>query len=292
MRKEIKTFLAIDGQKICRITTIDERWYEKETLNPITGLPESRFYPSSTWICHYYYTSPFLIKWIAEKGYDEAEAIKKEAGAKGDRTHKATEEIDKGKEIAIDAKFLNKETQEMEELTAEEYANLIAYRNWLDEIKPQPLANEMTVFAELYAGTLDRIYRIKGQIWLVDIKTSRIIGESYKLQISSYSHCDIDYKKLGITDGEWKNRKLAILQLGASLNKNGWRWTEIEDKYDVFINVAYGAWKNENPDIKPFQRDYPLIIQSQWIKEYLSQINTPKIKAIKKVQKAIKNQQK
>jgi len=35
-----------------------------------------------------------------------------------------------------------------------------------------------------------------------------------------------------------------------------------------------------------------LIIQSQWIKEYLSQINAPKIEAIKKVQKVIKNQQK
>lgn len=271
MKKEIKEIITTNGKKICRITTPDERWYGKEITNRETGLPEIIWLPSSTWIKSYYYMSPYLMKWIAEKGLTEAEAIKKEAGTKGDKIHQATEDIDKNGEVAIDAKYLNKGNGEMEELTAEELEAIKSYKDFIDETKPELLANEMTVFADKYAGTLDRIWRINGEIWIIDLKTSKSIYKDMLLQVSSYSHADIDYKKMGITKEEWDNRKLAILQLGYSRNSKKYKFTEIPDRYDLF-EIAYQTWQEENPEVKPKQRDFPLKIVSKWRVEQLKVI--------------------
>lgn len=271
MKKEIKEIIKIDGQKVCRITTPDERWYGKEVINPETGLPEMIWLPSTTWIKSYYYTSPYLVKWIADKGLDESERIKKEAGLKGDKIHQATEDIDKGIGVRHDTKYLNKETGEQEELTAEEYEAIMSYRDYIDKEKPELIANEMTVFAkenspEQYAGTLDRIFRIEDQIYVVDIKSSQSVWKDMIIQLSSYSEAEIDYQKLGITDKEWGNRKLMILQVGYNRNKNRYKATEVENRYDLF-QLAYQTWLEENPNNQPKQRDFPLEIKSQFREE-------------------------
>lgn len=277
MKREIKKIITINGEKVCRITCPDERWYGKEVKGK-----ETEWLPSSTWVKSYYYTSPYLIKWIAGKGMTEAERIKKEAGTRGDKIHQATEDIDKGLGIKINAKYLNKENGEMEELNADELMAIMSYRDYIDEVKPELLANEMVVFAKKYAGTLDRIFRIIGQIWIVDIKTSKSIQKDMILQNSSYSHADIDFKALGITPKEWKTRKLAILQIGYTRNKKRYKFTEVQDRYDLF-ELAYKTWKEENPDSKPKQRDLPLVIKSEF--------RTKKVvkKKVKKTKKKKKN---
>ena len=274
MKKEIKEIITLDGKKVCRITTPDERFYGKETTNPETGVPEIKWVASTTWIKSYWYKSPYLIKWIVNKGETEAEAIRKEAGIKGDKIHQATEDIDKGIGIKIDAPYLNKETGEMEELTAEECEAILSYRDYIDKEKPELLANEMTIFSkegseEEYAGTLDRIFA-KGfvkdkvrQILIVDIKSGQSLYKDMTIQLSAYSQADIDYQKLSITNEEWENRKLVILQVGYNRNKNGWKETEVPDRYDLF-KLAYQTWKEENPEAKPKQRDFPLVIQSDY----------------------------
>lgn len=260
MKKEIK--IINQKEKIVRITTIDERWYAKETINKETGLPEYTYYPSSTWIAGYYPKGIGFYKWLAQKGWDEAEALKVAAGERGSKVHQGTELLDKGEEIKIDSKLINPDTLEEEELTVEEYECLISYKDWFNETKPEVLATELTVFNEKegYAGTLDRIMRIDGQIWVIDIKTSQTIWEEHILQISSYKQADIDYKELGITDQEWKDRKIATLQLGYRLNKKNCKFTEQEDKFGLFL-YAKAIWSNENPEAKPKQRDLPLSIK-------------------------------
>lgn len=290
MKKDIKEIITIDGKKICRVTTPDERWYGKEIENKETGVPEIKWFPSVTWIKNYYYTSPYLIKWIAERGLSEADRIKKEAGTKGDKVHQATEDIDKGVEIKIDDKYLNKETGEMEELTADELDAVQSYKDYVDIEKPELIANEMTVFCENedyeYAGTLDRIWALGmvkekvRQIWIVDLKTGKSVRKDMIIQASAYNHADIDYKKLGITDEEWENRKLLILQLGyngyRTPGKPKYKATEIADRYDLF-NIAYKSWKEENPSAKPKQRDFPLVIKSEFrIQEIKKQLKKTK----------------
>lgn len=274
MRKDIKEIITKDGEKICRITTPDERWYGKEIISEETGLPEIKWLPSVTWIKSYYYMSPYLVKWIADKGLTEADRIKKEAGTKGDKVHQATETIDNLGEIKIDDKYLNKENGEIEELTAKELEAIKSYADFVDEYKPELIANEMTVFGDRYAGTLDRIFRMDGEIWIVDIKTSQSVHKDMAIQVSAYSHADIDTGKLGITDKEWNKRKLAILQVGYSKNKKRFKFTEIPDRLDLF-DITYQVWKEENPDAKPRQRDFPLKIVSKWRKdEFKSKVGT------------------
>lgn len=272
-----KTIREIDKkQGIIQVTTQDERWYSRKVKDAKTGLPVYTWVPSSTWISSYYPKGVGFMKWITKMGYDEAEAIKTAAGEKGTRVHELTELLDKGEKIPVDATFPNPTTGIQEELKEEEMDCLLSFSQWVDDTKPELLANEMTIFGKFkssfgiqeYAGTLDRIYRIKDTIWIVDIKTSKSIQEPHKLQLGSYSHADIDYKKLKITEEEWKSRRLAVLQLGydkyRTPGKGRYKFTEIEDKFYLFAGAAYQIWKNENPNTKPKQRDYPLIIQSEY----------------------------
>lgn len=269
MKKEI---IDVDKTKgIVRVTTSDERYYIKPGRNTETGLPTHKYYPSSSWISSYYYMDPYLIKWIAKQGLEEADAIKMAAGEKGSRIHQASELLDRGGELHIGQKFILPDDDKEEELTMEEYDAMVAYKNWFEKSNVKILANEMSVFNESeefpYAGTLDKIIAITNdvthfrQIYVLDVKTSKGISDTHIMQVSSYSHADIDYKSMGITEQEWKDRKLCILQLAYPFNKNRYKFTEIEDKFDDFINICYRTWKKKNPDSSPKQVFLPLSIK-------------------------------
>ncbi len=271
MKKEIREVNKELG--ILRITTLNERWYSKPSVDETTGLPIYTYLPSSTWIASYYPKGIGFYKWLAEKGWDEAEALKQAAGDKGSKVHYVCSDIDLGKDVGIEDKYLNPSTGQEEELTIEEVDCVISYAKFVDDYKPILLGNELTGFGDGYAGTIDKIFAIgelkpgMRQIWILDIKSGKSIWREHELQISSYSHLEIDYKSLGITDEEWKNRKLAILQVGYRLNKNRYKFNEIKDVYEMFKNVAYPIWQMENPNVQPNEKDYPLVICSQFRKE-------------------------
>ena len=148
MKKVFKNIITKNGKRIMQITCPSERFYGQEIKNPTTGLPEIKWFASVTWIKSYYYMSPYLMKWIAEKGLSESERIRDEAGKRGDKVHQATEDIDKGIKIKLDAGYLNKSTGEMEELGVEEIEAIKSYTDYVDEFKPELLANEMTIFSK------------------------------------------------------------------------------------------------------------------------------------------------
>ena len=260
MLKEVKKI----KHGVLRITSLNERWYAKISVNERTGKKERMYYPSSTWISGYYPKGVYFHKWLAGKGWSEVEALKQAAADRGSRVHYACEELDEGKEIKITQKYKNPSTGKKEELSKEEVDAIISYRDFVDEEKPELLANEITSFGDVYAGTADKIFRIKKDIWIVDLKTSQSIWPEHELQISSYSHMKFDLKKLGINESEWKKRRLAILQISYKKNKKRYKFTEVKDKYNLFRNVAYKIWKNENGDGKPMERDYPNVIYSNF----------------------------
>lgn len=259
MKKEIK---EVDKKRgIVQITTVDERWYVR-TIKNKEGVPEVKFIPSVTWIAGFYPKGLPFWKWLANKGWDEAEALKQAAGDKGSKVHQAIERLLQGKKVKMEDTFLNKTTGEEEELTLEEYECLMSFAKWFERTKPKVMANEIVMFnqREDYAGMVDFIGRINGQIYLVDFKTGQTIWPEYELQISAYSHLEFDWKALKIAEKEWKQRKLAVLQLGYRRNQNGYKFTEIEDKFDVFLS-AKTIWQNECADLKPLQKDYPLSLK-------------------------------
>lgn len=239
MKIQIK---KVDEEKgIVQITTTDERWYEKDGV----------FVPSVTWIAGYYPKGIGFYKWLADKGWDEAEAIKAAAGDKGSKVHRAIEDILTGAEVKIDAQYMNPSTEKLEELTPQEYECVMSFVEWLKETNPEVISTEYNVFNERegYAGTVDMKLKIDGEVWLVDIKTSASIWPEYELQVSAYRHADPEVQRV------------AVLQVGYRYNKTKkYKFTEIEDKYDLFLS-AKKIWANECEGVVPLQKDYPLSLK-------------------------------
>jgi len=271
MKKEIKEIK--DG--VMRITTSDERWYSKATTNPVTGLPDISYIPSVTWIAGFYPKGIQFYKWLADKGWDESQAIKSAAGDKGSKVHYAIEDmITNKKEVKIDDKYINPSTGVAEELTPEEYFCLMSFRNWFNETKPKVLANEITGFNDKlgYAGTCDLICEINGQKWLIDFKTGQNVWPEWEIQISAYRHFDLALAN---------DCKLAILQIGYLKNKVkniGFKFTEVEDQFSLFL-AARQMWAKECEGIVPKQRDFPLSLKLDFgpvVEAETPKVNKPK----------------
>ena len=251
MHKVIR--MVNEEKKILQVTTVDERWYVKEVINAVTGLPEFKYVPSVTWICDSYPKGIGFYKWLANSGWDEAEAIKEAAAGKGSKVHKAVGDLINYNEIKIDAKYENPETGELKELTLDEYDCLLSFAEWVKDYKPTFLKSEFVVWNDIdnYAGTVDLLCTIGKDTYIVDFKTGQSIWPSYGLQISAY---------LKALPEHIPNVKLAILQLGYLKNRKKYKFTEIEDKYNLFLAVKQ-IWKEENENVFPKQKDYPLSIQ-------------------------------
>lgn len=227
---------------VLRVTTIDERWYK--ILD--------KFYPSSTWVSSYGPMAKNLLYFYGNKGTEEAENIKRMAGARGTKVHNAIQMYVAGQEIPMDLALPNPDTGVLEELTVDEYDAIRSFHDWVLEYKPKFIASEQVVLNEEigYAGTLDLVVEIEGQLFVVDIKTSKAVYLEHELQISSYKHALKDPAKY----------KTAILQVGYGLNKRGWKFNVVDDQFELFL-AAFKFWRADNPDAKPFQKDYPLSVK-------------------------------
>lgn len=252
MQKIIK---EVDEKRgIVQVTTADERWYLKQSQDPKTKLPIYKGVPSVTWIAGHYPKGIPFYKWLAEKGWDESQAIKNAAGDKGSKVHMAISAILAGEEVRIDSKFVNPSTEKEEELTIDEIDCIKSFVDWRNEVKPESIAWDITVFSDNhnYAGTIDYICKIDGKVYIVDFKTSQSVWTEYELQVSAY-------KQALIEAGDKNELNLAILQIGYKRNKAMYKWNELEDKFPLFLH-AKAIWAEENGDEKPKQKDYPIIL--------------------------------
>lgn len=245
---------------IVQLTTLDERWYS-------VG---KDYYPSSSWIASYYPKGKQFEKWLMEKGLTESEEIKMTAGNRGSKVHQAIEMLltcskchkpcvgkctespkHVGQELKMDDKLMNQDGV-MEEISVEEWEAIMSFVGWYKKFNPEILQIERTVLNKKYgyAGTLDLKCIIDGVISIVDYKTSSSIYPSHEIQLSSYKHAE------GNEDVE----KTYILQVGYKKNKDRFKFTEVEDKFDIFLHTR-AIWDNENKDVSPKQREYPLSLK-------------------------------
>ena len=235
MRKIIKEMNKELG--IVQVTIEDERWYTKSVMNRETKLPEILYVPSVTWITGHYPKGMGFYKWLADKGWDEAQALKVAAGDKGSKVHDAISMILRGEEVRIDSKILNKSTGVEEELTLEECDAILSFVKWRTENKVETIAFDVTVFSEKYgyAGTIDYICKIDGKTYIVDFKTSAEVWPEYELQVSAYKKPieSAEFNVDGLYDVAAIN--LAILQIGYRRNKAGYKWNEVQDQFDLFL---------------------------------------------------------
>ena len=252
MKKEIR--ITDEEKGIIQVTTLDERWYGKETKDKVTGLPVITWKPSVTFITGSYPKGVGYMKWLADKGFDKAEEVKMEAGDRGTIVHHAIEKLIVEKTISMDTKIKDREGVERE-MTPDEYYCVLTFSQWYEANgRPKDIAVEQTVESEKYgyAGTLDYVFLIDGAYVLLDIKTSKYVFPSHELQVSALKQACIEENM--------KVDKIGILQVGYTANKNQhYKFTEVEDQFPLFLSTK-AIWAKEHSGDKPLQRDYPISI--------------------------------
>lgn len=278
--------IRIVKENLIQITTLDERWYYEEekilTIDKQSEIVERIFYPSSSWICSYYPKGIEYMKWLASKGWDEAERLMNEAGDRGTNVHKAIDSLLDGNPIKMTDKFFSEKTGKDEEIKVKEWEAIMSFADFISIAKPMIIKKEWSLINKQdgYGGTIDLVCIIPEDVkvgtstitrgvYVIDYKTSKEIYPSSELQISSYKHAipeeTLDFIKNSLTEEQKKDKefdevKIAILQVGYNLNKRKWKFTECQDKYELFLSTRK-TWENENKDKQPAQKDYPIEIK-------------------------------
>ena len=201
-------------------------------------------FPSVTTCLQAYPTSEQLVKWMAEKGFHESREIRDAAGRAGTKIHSAIDSL------------LGGGTLVEESYTTEEWVKLTSFVDWHKEFKPEIIMTEFSIFSKKgkYAGRVDCLAKLNGEVYLIDWKSSRSIHESAILQVSAYASAVEENTDIKINN-------TAILQMGAQ-NKNGYRFVvqdDWRDQYKVFEHVR-ATWQYDQYDSKKNPKEPPVLV--------------------------------
>lgn len=284
-----KVIREVDTKRgIVQITVADERWYLKSAIDEVSGIPVYKGVPSVTWIGGYYPKGIGYYKWLGEHGWDESQALMREAGEKGTAVHLAIETVLDGEEFRIDTKVADKSNGTERELTFEELECVKSFCDWKAEIEKdwvvETIRNGMVLISDEhnYGGTLDWLYRLTNrttdevQVWLVDFKTSQQVWRSAEMQVSAYKRAIENGENAvellngnGTGTGKYLDAtdiRIGILQVGYKRNKAKAKFTEVEDCFDLF-QIAQKIWKKEVGDEAVRVVDFPIVLSAGKSKE-------------------------
>ena len=101
--------------------------------------------------------------------------------------------------LEIVKKISNEEAREIAEFDPDQWApadmdkaenGFLAYLEWEDQHKVEPLSTETRLVSEKYqyGGTLDLVARVDDELSLIDFKTSKGIWPEHKIQVAAYVH--------------------------------------------------------------------------------------------------------
>lgn len=171
------------------------------------------FKPSVTKILQEAMPTPFALRqWIGEVGNDKAKEKLEKAGERGTAIHNACEELLRGVEIDLTQFPLDSDKK-----------CLVAFKNWCAEYQPEIVEIEKVLASELgYAGTLDILCKIKGDLTIVDIKTSSAVYDEHILQITAYQCALFEMT------GELANRMILHLNPRTKIGYSVWEEKDME----------------------------------------------------------------
>lgn len=218
---------------------------------------DGKYYPSATTILEAYPKPYALLQWMKEMG-SKSDEIRDSAGRRGSTVHTLTEDYDRGVEINL----LGESGQPL--YSMDEWSMFERYTDFSDRFTPvYELIEQQVICPALgFAGTLDRVGIIDGKKYLLDIKTSNGVYNSYWLQIAAYREAIRVNLNLHV-DG------VAILWLNAKTRTNGkkgdyqgvgWQMITREDTmkdFELFQSVQ-NLWNAEHETDKPKEFSYQL----------------------------------
>lgn len=234
---------------------------------------------------------PFLYRYYAELGWDQARKKLHEAGDRGTRIHYAMYIYLMGGAVIFNPwnspKFTDDEIQKIKTeknglitilSNQDEMVAAWKIQQFFDRVKPKIKHLEMTVYSieDDIAGTLDAaleiekgVYDVSGLkgltipssgIWIVDLKTGNQVSESAWAQIAPYS---VAYERMGL--GETQGG--LILHTSASTKKGIPGFSaetrtakELVFHYEIYKHLS-AVFDARNPNLGPIAFEFPSIIQ-------------------------------
>jgi hypothetical protein len=246
-----KNRLKFDGE-LKQINFLDTRVYQRA---------EDKFYPSVTSILQYFPKDKFFETWIKDVGHN-ADIIMRRAGDEGTQVHNAVEKLVEGEELNWMDEYGNaRYNQNVWEM-------ILKFADFWQTYKPELIHSEQFVYSDTYeyAGPADLIVKLDGQIWLIDLKTSNTLHDSFDLQVSAYAQAftELTGEKIDRTGILWlKSMKRGDSKKEGVYQGKGWELKPVdntEENMEMFMSV-YKIYKIKNKDFLPKYKTYPTTIK-------------------------------
>jgi hypothetical protein len=235
-----------------QITIGDQRFYQRKS---------KVFYPSVTYVLSYFPKGKFFEDWIKQVGFN-SEIIVKKAGEEGTEAHDLIERFLQGEELV----WITEQGKVNYNLIV--WQMLLRFVDFWNTVKPKLIASEQHIFSDIhkFAGTIDLIVEIDGELWILDIKTSNSVHKSYDLQLAAYAQAwnetfDQKILKTGIIWLKSSSRKTD--KSGKKIQGDGWALKVAENwegNFDMFLKI-YDIFKMENPLMVPMSEILPNIVK-------------------------------
>lgn len=237
-----------------QLTFKDGRFYTDEDGN---------YFPSATTLLEAYPKPPQLIMWMKEVG-SKADEIRDAAGKRGSAVHQLTEDYDNGVECTLLDEYGKPR------YSLDEWSMFERYVEFSVNHKPEHHLIEQTFIGGGlgFAGTIDRVCTIDGKTYVLDIKTSNGIYNSYWLQLAAYRELYMKCasklsSSLPKVDGVailWLNSKTRTSGKKGDVQGKGWQMvTEMDtSKQWSLFQAVQQLWHAEHEGDKPKEFSYQL----------------------------------
>lgn len=234
------------------VSFLDKRYYKRS---------DDLYYPSVTTYLEYMPKNKFFQEWLKDVGHN-SDIILERAGREGTEVHDAAEQLVLGNEVTwLDANGNTKYNYLV-------WNMIRKFHEFWTTHKPTLLKTEVVVFSDedKFAGRIDLLVEMGGEIWLLDIKTSNALHKSYDVQLAAYikalkENSGIEVQRAGIiwlkAQTRTEGKKKGVYQ------GKGWQIKEVTDfdhNFQLFKHVQ-AFFLEDNKDMMPHTIEMPLSLK-------------------------------
>ncbi len=253
-RKSVKRILDVN-KETKQINFMDKRYYTRY----------EEYYPSITTILAFYPKGKYFEEWLKDVGHN-ASFIAKRAADEGTQTHSLIERYLNGEEIS----FLDENDKAI--CSYDVWRMFLRFIEFWTTHKPKLLESEIHLFSDKFkiAGTCDLVIELNGEIWLIDLKTSNNLHNSFDLQVAAYAQCWNEMfpdKKINRTGILWlKSNKHKPSKVEKKIQGKNWELyvspRSIKQNWSLF-RLIYKIYRLENPKENPYETSFAYVVKKE-----------------------------